>query len=66
MTNKAFSGWAAWLLVLTISVFALAQNGHQPLSDAPANVERLAAFAVIDGCLGLGCPKRPTSLFFWW
>jgi Trk-type K+ transport system membrane component len=66
MTTKVFSRWAAWLLVLAITVFALAPNGHQPLSDASANLERFAAFAVIGGCLGLGCTKHPTSLFFWW
>jgi hypothetical protein len=58
MTTNVFFRWVAWLLVLAIAVSTLSPIGLRPVSGAPANLERFAAFAVIGTCFGLGYPKR--------
>jgi hypothetical protein len=58
MTTNVFFRWVAWLLVLAIAVSTLSPIGVRPVSGAPANLERFAAFAVIGTCFGLGYPKR--------
>ena len=62
MTIKVFFRWVAWLLVLAIAVFTLAPIGLRPISGAPANLERFAAFAVIGVCFGLGYPKHRLAI----
>ena len=61
MTPKVFFRWAAWLLVLAIAVFTLVPIGLRPTTGASAlsvQLERLAAFAVVGACFGLGYPKH--------
>ncbi len=61
MTTTILFRWAAWLLVLAVAVFTLAPIGLRPTTGATAlstQVERLAAFAVIGACFGLGYPKH--------
>ena len=62
MTTKIFFRWAAWLLVLAIAVFTLAPIELRPISGAPANLERFAAFTVIGVCFGLGYPKHRLAI----
>ena len=62
MTIEVFFRWAAWLLVLAIAVFTLAPIGLRPISGAPANLERFAAFTVIGVCFGLGYPKHQLAI----
>ncbi len=57
MTTKV-SRWAAWLLVLAIALFTLVPIGLRPVSGAPVNLERFAAFALIGVCFGLGYPRH--------
>ena len=59
---KFFFRWAAWLLVLAVALFTLAPIGLRPISGAPANLERFAAFAVIGACFSLGYPKHRLTI----
>jgi hypothetical protein len=63
MMNRVFFRWAAWLLVVAIAVFTLVPIGLRPISGAPVNLERFAAFAVIGICFGLGYPKHRLAIF---
>jgi hypothetical protein len=47
MTTKVFFRWVAWLLVIAVAVFTLSPIELRPVTAAPANLERFAAFAVI-------------------
>ncbi len=58
MTTKAFFRWTAWLLVLAIALFTLVPISLRPISGAPVNLERFAAFTVIGACFGLGYPRH--------
>ncbi|MEZ0171244.1 VanZ family protein [Microvirga sp. TS319] len=58
MTPKTFFRWVAWLLILAIAVFTLAPIEFRPVTGAPVNLERFAAFAVIGAALCLGYPKH--------
>ena len=60
--NRVFFRWAAWLLVAAIAILTLVPIGLRPVSGAPVNMERFAAFAVIGVCLGLGYPKHRLSI----
>jgi hypothetical protein len=62
MTTKAFFRWTAWLLVLAIALFTLVPISLRPISGAPVNLERFAAFAVIGVCFGLGYPKHRLAI----
>jgi apolipoprotein N-acyltransferase len=52
------SRWAAWLLVGAIVVFTLSPIGLRPVTGAPANWERFAAFAAIGALFCLGYPQH--------
>jgi hypothetical protein len=58
MTAKVFFRWVAWLLVFAIAIFTLSPLELRPLTAAPANLERFAAFAVIGAAFCLGYPKH--------
>ncbi len=58
MTPKVFFRWVAWLLVLAIAAFTLAPIELRPVTGAPVNLERFAAFAVIGAAFCLGYPKH--------
>ena len=58
MTAKVSFRWVAWLLVFAIAVFTLSPIELRPVTEAPANVERFAAFAVIGAAFCLGYPKH--------
>jgi hypothetical protein len=62
MTTKVFFRWAGWLLVLAIALFTLVPIGLRPVSGAPVNLERFAAFAVVGVCLGLGYPRHRLAI----
>jgi VanZ family protein len=62
MTTNVFFRWVAWLLVLAIAIFTLSPIGLRPISGAPANLERFAAYTVIGTCFGLGYPKRRLAI----
>ncbi|WP_114187729.1 VanZ family protein [Microvirga aerophila] len=58
MTLTVLSRWAAWLLVCAIVVFTLSPIELRPVTAAPANWERFAAFAAIAALFCLGYPRR--------
>ena len=58
MKPKVFFRWVAWLLVCAIAVFTLAPIQFRPVTAAPANLERFAAFAMIGAAFYLGYPKH--------
>jgi hypothetical protein len=58
MKSKVLFRWAAWLLILAIAVFTLAPIGLRPVSGAPVNLERFAAFAIIGALFCLGYPRH--------
>jgi uncharacterized membrane protein len=62
MMNRVFFRWTAWLLVAAIAIFTLVPIGLRPVSGAPVNLERFAAFAVIGVCFGLGYPKHRLAI----
>jgi VanZ family protein len=51
MTIRVLFQWVAWLLVLAIAAFT-------PVTGAPVDLERFAAFAVIGAAFGVGYPKH--------
>ena len=57
--------WAAWLLLAAIVFVTLSPIGFRPEIEAPANLERFAAFAALGGTFCLGYPKHrvPVILF---
>ena len=62
MTTKSFFRWTAWLLVMAIALFTLVPISLRPVSGAPVNLERFAAFAVIGICFGLGYPRHRLAI----
>ena len=58
MTIRLLSRWLAWLLVLAVAVFTLAPIGLRPVTAAPANWERFAAFMAIGALFCLGYPQH--------
>lgn len=47
-----------WLLLAAIAFVTLSPIGLRPVTDAPPNVERAAAFAVLGAAFALGYPNR--------
>jgi hypothetical protein len=62
MTIRGFFRWVAWLLVLAVAVFTLSPIELRPVTAAPADFERLAAFALIGGAFFLGYPNHRFSI----
>jgi hypothetical protein len=62
MTAKVFFHSVAWLLVFAVAVFTLSSIELRPITAAPANLERFAAFAVIGAAFCLGYPKHRRSI----
>lgn len=58
MTLRLLSRWLAWLLVLAVAVFTLAPIELRPVTAAPANWERVAAFMAIGVLFCLGYPHH--------
>ena len=58
MTIRLLSQWLAWLLVLAIAVFTLSPIELRPVTAAPANWERFAAFMAIGAVFCLGYPQH--------
>jgi len=58
MTIRLLSRWLAWLLVLAIAVFTLAPIEFRPVTAAPADWERFAAFTAMGSLFCLGYPRH--------
>lgn len=58
MTIRLLTRWLAWLLVLAVAVFTLAPIDLRPVTAAPANWERFAAFTAIGALFCLGYPQH--------
>jgi len=56
MIIRLLSRWLAWLLVLAVAVFTLAPIELRPVTTAPADWERFAAFIAIGALFCLGYP----------
>lgn len=55
---RQLARWAAWLLVGAIAVVTLAPIELRPVSAAPANWERFAAFTAMGALFCLGYPHQ--------
>ncbi len=58
MSLRLLSRWLAWLLVLAVAVVTLAPIELRPVTAAPANWERLAAFVAMGALFCLGYPRH--------
>ncbi|MBB4042096.1 putative membrane protein AbrB (regulator of aidB expression) [Microvirga flocculans] len=58
MSIRSVSRWLAWLLVFSIAIFTLAPIEFRPVTAAPADWERFAAFLVIGGLFCIGYPQH--------
>ncbi|WP_420846242.1 VanZ family protein [Microvirga brassicacearum] len=58
MTFEVFFRWVAWLLTLAILAFTLSPIEHRPVTSAPADLERFAAFVVTGAAFWLAYPKQ--------
>jgi CBS domain containing-hemolysin-like protein len=56
MTIRLLSRWLAWLLVLAIAVVTLVPIELRPVTAAPANGERFAAFMAVGALFCVGYP----------
>ena len=54
--------WLAWPLLAAVVFVTLAPIGLRPVTGAPANFERFAAYAVLSGVFCLGYPKHRISV----
>ena len=63
MTIRLLSQWLAWLLVLAIAAFTLSPIELRPMTAAPANWERFAAFMAIGGYSAWVTPDTDCALF---
>ena len=50
--------WAAWPLLAAVVFVTPSPIGLRPVTPAPANLERFAAYAVLGGVFYLGYPKH--------
>lgn len=55
---KVIPRFGAWLLLGAIAVFTLSPAGLRPVSGAPADLERVAAYALLGGLFSWGYPRR--------
>ncbi|WP_201836632.1 VanZ family protein [Microvirga zambiensis] len=62
MTPKVFFRCVAWLLIGAIAVFTLSPIELRPMTGAPANLERVAAFVAIGAAFCLGYPRHRLSI----
>jgi hypothetical protein len=58
MTIQVFFRWVAGLLVLATAAFTLVPIELRPVTGAPVDLERFAAFAVIGTAFSIGYPKH--------
>jgi VanZ family protein len=58
MTNRLFFQGAAWLLVIAVAIFTLSPIDLRPVTPAPANWERFAAFTMMGALFCLGYPQH--------
>lgn len=62
MTIRFVFRCLAWLLVAAIGFATLAPIGLRPVTSAPADIERFAAFAALGGAFCLGYPKHRVAV----
>src|SRR5215217_6769751 len=55
---RVVARWAAWLLVGAVAIVTLAPIELRPVTAAPANWERFAAFATMGALFCLGYPHH--------
>jgi hypothetical protein len=58
MSLQTFFRAVAWLLLLAVVFVTLSPIGLRPVTRAPADLERFAAFCVIGGAFCLGYPRH--------
>ncbi|MBZ6079397.1 VanZ family protein [Microvirga puerhi] len=61
-TRKVAIRFLAWLLIAAISIVSLVPIGARPVSGAPANLERVAAFMMVGCIFRLAYPRRYASI----
>ncbi|MGO4574343.1 VanZ family protein [Microvirga sp. 2TAF3] len=52
----------AWLLVTAVAIFTLSPIELRPMTGAPADFERLAAFALVGGMFCLAYPRHRIAI----
>jgi len=62
MTLRTLVRCAAWTLLALVALFTLAPIELRPVTGAPADIERFAAFALIGGAFCLGYPRHRFSI----
>src|SRR5215218_9654007 len=58
MTSTIFFRNLGWMLLLAAAVVTLSPIELRPVTEAPADIERFVAFAMIGGGFCLGYPKH--------
>ena len=58
MSVQTFSRVVAWLLLAAVVFVTLSPIGLRPVTRAPADMERFAAFCIIGGAFCLGYPRH--------
>jgi len=62
MPNRIFFRWVAWLLVAIVAFVTLSPIALRPMTDAPPDLERFAAFAGIGAAFFLGYPTHRIAI----
>jgi hypothetical protein len=58
MSLQTFFRAVGWLLLLAVAFVTLSPIGLRPVTRAPADLERFAAFCMIGGAFCLGYPRH--------
>jgi len=62
MTGTTLFRCVAWALLAVVAASTLSPIELRPVTGAPVDVERLAAYALIGGAFALGYPKHRLSI----